>query len=215
MGSTECVPNPHAPDLDVCELTEDDRDRLHELGYRRIPGDRCTGGWEPPRRNQTITRKLLNCPSKLDTYLSVGSKVVGIFVALTVAVLFVLFLLRWRFRDCHTRRHTSICPIDCKRLMRWPRKANVFHHISNGDGLANEGIATISFSRPPTATLVDMNSTFTEASVRASPKPGMMTSVLQQMSLRSKRKAEDKRGLLGEENMPGMLTPPEDNEGPF
>nr|VZI40107.1 unnamed protein product [Spirometra erinaceieuropaei] len=164
MGSTECVPNPHAPDLDVCELSEEDRSRLHELGYRRIPGNRCTGGWEPPRRNQTITRKLIDCPSKLSSYLSIGSKITGIFVALTLSVIFLILLLRWRFRESYTRRHIITCPFDCKRLMRWPRKANVFHSFTNGDMLANEGVATISFSRPTTASFIAADSTLTDAS---------------------------------------------------
>ncbi|KAL7064990.1 hypothetical protein AAHC03_04929 [Spirometra sp. Aus1] len=217
MGSTACVPNPHAPDLDVCELSEEDRSRLHELGYRRIPGNRCTGGWEPPRRNQTITRKLIDCPSKLSSYLSIGSKITGIFVALTLSVIFLILLLRWRFRESYTRRHIITCPFDCKRLMRWPRKANVFHSFTNGDMLANEGVATISFSRPTTASFIAADSTLTDASVkapsRARSSAGMMSNVLQQISTRNKNKDEDKLTLLVEEHSTGMSTPPEEDSG--
>lgn len=61
IDSTDCRPNPHAPELDVCDLPLEDRERLHELGYRRIPGDRCVNGWVPPRLNQTIMIRLAVC----------------------------------------------------------------------------------------------------------------------------------------------------------
>ncbi|VDP80717.1 unnamed protein product [Echinostoma caproni] len=61
LGSLECIRNPHIPPLDPCALPEHERDRTFDLGYRRIPGDQCVGGWEPPRWNQTIVHKASRC----------------------------------------------------------------------------------------------------------------------------------------------------------
>ncbi|TPP58838.1 Sortilin [Fasciola gigantica] len=61
LGSLDCIRNPHIPFLDPCLLPESERDRTFELGYRRIPGDQCTGGWQPPHWTQTVMHRASRC----------------------------------------------------------------------------------------------------------------------------------------------------------
>ncbi|CAH8621095.1 unnamed protein product [Dicrocoelium dendriticum] len=52
-SSSECVPDPSvAPD--PCLLSTELRRDIQYLGYRRIPGDRCVDGWQPPLWNSSI-----------------------------------------------------------------------------------------------------------------------------------------------------------------
>ncbi|VEL14233.1 unnamed protein product [Protopolystoma xenopodis] len=53
--------NPHMPPLDPCELSASERVRVQELGYRLIPGNRCQGGWTPPRLKQAVVLLAKSC----------------------------------------------------------------------------------------------------------------------------------------------------------
>ncbi|KAF5401923.1 Sortilin [Paragonimus heterotremus] len=57
FGSLECVRNPHVPLVDPCLLSSNDDRNVPHIGYRRIPGNRCIGGWQPPLWNVTIVRQ--------------------------------------------------------------------------------------------------------------------------------------------------------------
>ncbi|CAH8543010.1 unnamed protein product [Schistosoma rodhaini] len=61
-GSLNCIRNPYIPPLDPCTLPRKQRQTIHQLGYRLIPGDRCVGGWQPPIWNQTILDLIKSCP---------------------------------------------------------------------------------------------------------------------------------------------------------
>ncbi|CAH8295010.1 unnamed protein product, partial [Schistosoma turkestanicum] len=61
-GSLNCIRNPYIPPLDPCTLPRKQRQTIHQLGYRLIPGDRCIGGWQPPIWNQTILDLIKSCP---------------------------------------------------------------------------------------------------------------------------------------------------------
>ncbi|CAH8534518.1 unnamed protein product [Heterobilharzia americana] len=65
-GSLNCVRNPYIPPLDPCTLSKEQRQTIHHLGYRLIPGDRCIGGWKPPLWNQTILDLVKSCPHEVD-----------------------------------------------------------------------------------------------------------------------------------------------------
>ena len=67
LGSEgKCVVNPHAPPLDVCDLVGQEvaPHLLEMINYRRIPGDRCQGGWEPLHSNLTFEERTSHCPPK-------------------------------------------------------------------------------------------------------------------------------------------------------
>ncbi|KAA3676961.1 sortilin [Paragonimus westermani] len=57
FGSLECVRNPHVPLVDPCLLSSNNDQNTPHIGYRRIPGNRCIGGWQPPLWNVTTVHQ--------------------------------------------------------------------------------------------------------------------------------------------------------------
>ncbi|VDD79952.1 unnamed protein product [Mesocestoides corti] len=108
-GGGKCVVNPHAPPLDICDLVgQEVSDHLMEMvGYRRIPGDRCEGGWQPPLSNQSFEDRTLHCPPKRKAF-GLPAQVITIVVALLIFVTCLGAVIWSRCRHkCQNLHHRS------------------------------------------------------------------------------------------------------------
>ncbi|KAF7256812.1 hypothetical protein EG68_06436 [Paragonimus skrjabini miyazakii] len=111
FGSLECVRNPHVPLVDPCLLSSNgDRNAPH-IGYRRIPGNRCIGGWQPPLWNVTIVRQkcTTNMQRSEETQTKSSARVTSILLVVASLMLIIFGIAIYR-RNKRTSRNINGFP---------------------------------------------------------------------------------------------------------
>ncbi|VDL18325.1 unnamed protein product [Hymenolepis diminuta] len=104
-SSGKCVENPHAPPLDICDLVglESSHHLFQMIGYRKVPGTRCQGGWEPPHSNMTFEERTRHCPPKFGPGFGLSTKILIFIIALMVILAIIgAFLYYRRRKDAST-----------------------------------------------------------------------------------------------------------------
>lgn len=99
-----CVVNPHVPSLDICDLVDLEfaHDLFQMVGYFKVPGTRCQGGWEPPHSNLTFDELTSHCHSKFNPSFGLSRKALMFIIALIVILTIIGAVLY-----CRHRRDTS------------------------------------------------------------------------------------------------------------
>uniref|UniRef100_A0A3Q0KU73 Sortilin n=1 Tax=Schistosoma mansoni TaxID=6183 RepID=A0A3Q0KU73_SCHMA len=150
-GSLNCIRNPYIPPLDPCTLPRKQRQTIHQLGYRLIPGDRCVGGWQPPIWNQTILDLIKSCPydnadddNSLITHNSPATIISIILLIFGIIILLILWMKSNHYRMMSTsnyrldNRHFKVNTSNAlNRLHNWfiPWKRNPFTGLVNNNNI--------------------------------------------------------------------------------
>ncbi|TGZ57949.1 hypothetical protein CRM22_009802 [Opisthorchis felineus] len=108
IGTLECIQNPHVPLINLCEVYGPGRELSHNMEYRRIPGDQCVGGWQPPQLGEAILSAIATCGNNSQTgevKTDPGISAATTAVLITIALVFIIVLGSLCYR--RTKRFAS------------------------------------------------------------------------------------------------------------